>query len=180
MPDRKSGRKKVRVRVPKNARLVRFFWHPAGITLAVTLVLIVIVGLGVTVHNYAKYSRLVDQKLLAGPFGNTSKIFAAPRLIAIGDTITPEEIAEHLRHCGYGDSRGNALGRFHERPDGGIEIFPGPDSYFGREAGVIKFARGKISADRFARGQYRARPISARAATDHQSCSTATAKSGAW
>jgi penicillin-binding protein 1B len=162
--ERKSDRKrKVRVRVPKNARLVRFFLHPAGRILAASVTLGFILALGVSVHYYAKYSHLIDQKLRAGPFANTSKIFAAPRLLAVGDAITPEEIAEHLRQCGYGESRGNAMGRFHTRPDGGIEIFPGPDSYFGREAGVIKFAKGRISEivsldDNTERGQYQLEP----------------------
>jgi len=164
VPEKKSGRqRKVRVRVPKNARLVRFFLHPAGKILVGSLTLGVVLGLGVFVHYYALYSRLIDQKLRAGPFANTSKIYAAPRLVAVGDTITPAEIADHLRHCGYGESRGNAMGRFHLRPDGGIEIFPGPDSYFGRDAGVIKFARGRISEivsldDNTERGQYQLEP----------------------
>jgi penicillin-binding protein 1B len=171
--ERKSDRKrKVRVRVPKNARLVRFFLHPAGRILVTSLTLGFILGLGVSVHYYAKYSRLIDQKLSAGPFGNTAKIFAAPRLVAVGDTITPEAIAEHLRRCGYDESRGNAMGRFHTRPDGGIEIFPGPDSYFGREAGVIKFARGRISEivsldDNTERGQYQLEPQLITSLFDH-------------
>jgi penicillin-binding protein 1B len=164
VPQRKSDRsRKVRVRVPKNARLVRFFLHPAGKILVASVTLAVIFGLGVFVHYYALYSRLIDQKLRAGPFANTSKIYAAPRLIAVGDTITLEQIADQLRHCGYGEARGNAMGRFHIRADGGIEIFPGPDSYFGREAGVIKFAKGRISQivsldDNTERGQYEIEP----------------------
>ena len=48
-------------------------------------------------------------------------------------------------------------------PDGDIEIFPGPDSYFDQEAGVIKFANGRISQivslrDNTARGQYQLEP----------------------
>jgi len=110
-----------------------------------------------------KYSRLIDQKLRAGPFANTSKIFAAPRLIAVGDPITSDEIAAELRRCGYTESRGNALGSFQIRPDGAIEIFPGRDSYFDEEAGVIKFANGRISQivslrDNTARGQYQLEP----------------------
>ena len=164
MAERKSGRKRnVRVRVPKNARLVRFFLHPAGRILAASLTLGVILALGVFVHYYAKYSRLIDQKLRAGPFANTSKIYAAPRMVAVGDTLTLDEITALLRRCGYTESRTNAMGWFHTRPDGGIEIFPGPDSYFAREAGVIKFARGRIAGivsldDNTARDQYQLEP----------------------
>jgi len=156
-------KKKVRVRVPRNAYLVRFFLHPAGKALAISFTLAFLLVAGVLTHYYAKYSGLIDQKLRAGPFANTSKIFAAPRLIAAGDALTAGEIAAALRRCGYTESRGNAIGSFQMRPDGAIEIFPGPDSYFDEEAGVIKFANGRISQivslrDNTARAQYQIEP----------------------
>jgi penicillin-binding protein 1B len=162
--EKKSDPKgKVKVRVPRNAYLVRFFLHPAGKVLAITFTLVFILMAGVLTHYYAKYSRLIDQKLRAGPFANTSKIFAAPRLIAVGDATTAAEIAAELRRSGYTESRGNAIGSFQMRPDGGIEVFPGPDSYFDEEAGVIKFQNGRISQivslrDNTARGQYQLEP----------------------
>jgi penicillin-binding protein 1B len=164
VPEKKSDpKRKVRVRVPKKAYLVRFFLHPAGKALAISFTLAFLLLAGVLTHYYTKYSRLIDQKLSAGPFANTSKIFAAPRLIAVGDPITAEEIAAELRRCGYTESRGNAIGSFQIRPDGGIEIFPGRDSYFDEEAGLIKFANGRISQivslrDNTARGQYEIEP----------------------
>jgi penicillin-binding protein 1B len=156
-------KRKVRVRVPKKAYLVRFFLHPAGKVLAISFALAFLLVAGVLTHYYAQYARLMDQKLRAGPFANTSKIFAAPRLIAVGDPITGDEIAAELRRCGYTESRGNAIGSFQIRPDGAIEIFPGRDSYFDEEAGVIKFAKGRISQivslrDNTARGQYELEP----------------------
>ena len=164
MPVKNSApKKKVRVRVPRKAYLVRFFLHPVGKILAVSCALAFLLAAGVFTHYYTKYSRLIDQKLRAGPFANTSKIFAAPRLIAAGDPITANEIATDLRRCGYTESRGNPIGSFTLRPDGAIEIFPGPESYFDEEAGVIKFANGRISQivslrDNTARGQYQLEP----------------------
>lgn len=161
---KKSGRKKtVRVRVPKNARLVRFFLHPAGKFLAAFVTLAFIAALAVGIHYYSKYSQLIDRKLSAGPFAQTSKIYAAPRMVAVGDPETAEDIAEQLRRGGYTESRSNPMGRFHLRADGSIEIFPGPDSYFDEEAGVIKFSRGHISQiislrDNTERGQYQLEP----------------------
>jgi penicillin-binding protein 1B len=164
VPEKKSEpKRKVRVRVPRRAYLVRFFLHPAGKTLALSFTLAFLLVAGVLTHYYAKYSHLIDQKLRAGPFANTSKIFAAPRLIAVGDPLTSGEIAGELRRCGYSESRANAIGSFQIRPDGDIEIFPGRDSYFDEEAGVIKFANGRISQivslrDNTARGQYQLEP----------------------
>ena len=164
MPEKNSvPKRKVKVRVPKQAYLVRFLLHPVGKVLAISFTLAFILAAGVFTHYYTKYSRLIDQKLRAGPFASTSKIFAAPRLIAVGDPVTAGEIAEELRRSGYTESRGNAIGSFQLRPDGGIEIFPGPDSYFDAEAGVIKFANGRISQivslrDNTARAQYQLEP----------------------
>jgi len=157
------AKRKVRVRVPRKAYLVRFFLHPAGKALAISFTLAFILLGGVLTYYYLQYSRLIDQKLRAGPFANTSKIFAAPRLVAAGDSTSAEEIAAELRRCGYTESRGNAIGSFQMRPDGDVEIFPGPDSYFDEEAGLIKFANGRISQivslrDNTVRGQYELEP----------------------
>ena len=142
---------------------MRFLLHPAGKFLAITLTLVFLVGAGVLTHYYAKYSRLIDAKLRAGPFAKTAEIFAAPEMVAVGDAITADQIAAKLRSCGYTESRSNPMGSFQMRADGGIEIYPGPKSYFDQEAGVIKFAGGRISQiislrDNTSRGQYQLEP----------------------
>ncbi len=94
---------------------------------------------------YVRFSRLIDHKLKQGPFQATSMVFAAPRVVSVGDEITPQEIISQLRSSDYGQSSGNRMGWYHRRADGGIEIFPGPDSYFDDEAGVIRFSGGHVS-----------------------------------
>ncbi|HKW96532.1 MAG TPA: PBP1A family penicillin-binding protein [Bryobacteraceae bacterium] len=140
-----AGKKnEVKIRVSGNARLARFITGPLGKVALVGFILLVTFGVLSFTYYYVKYSRLIDQKLRGGPFGNTSKIFAAPKVIGVGDQITPDEIVLELRRSGYSESRGNPMGWFNLRPDA-IEIFPGPQSYFREEAGVIKFANGRIS-----------------------------------
>jgi penicillin-binding protein 1B len=80
---------------------------------------------------------MIDEKLAGGPFPNTSMLFAAPRHLTLGDEVTVEEIVAQLRRSGYTESHGNRMGWYRIRPDG-IEVFPGPDSYFDQEAGVIQ------------------------------------------
>ncbi|HUJ21731.1 MAG TPA: PBP1A family penicillin-binding protein [Bryobacteraceae bacterium] len=155
-------KKEVKVRVPRNARLTRFIVGPFGKILLACVVLLVTAGVSGFTYYYVKYSRLIDQKLKAGPFANTSKIFAAPKVIAVGDAISPGDIVTDLRHAGYSESRGNPMGWFNLRPDA-IEIFPGRESYFRDEAGVIKFAGGRISQiislqDNTDRSQYSLEP----------------------
>jgi penicillin-binding protein 1B len=134
----------MKVRVPRNAGLARFFLGRLGGTLIVLFAVAVIVGLGAFTYFYSSYSKLIDEKLRVGPIANTAKIFAAPESIAVGDVMTPAAVANDLRRSGYTESRGNQVGYYQVHPSS-IEIFPGPDSYFDQEAGVIKFAGGKIA-----------------------------------
>lgn len=129
---------------PRKAAVIRFFSQPLGKALIAATVIVVTVGVAVFAHYYSKYARLIDAKLKAGPFATTSMLFASPKLVMIGDTSSPEEIAEYLRSCGYGESRQAPMGSYNLRPDA-IEIFPGPESYFRQEPEVLKFSHGKVS-----------------------------------
>ena len=156
------AKKEMKVRVPKNAALAQFFLQPLGRVLVLSLSLVIVLGLATFTFFYTRYSRLIDAKLSAGPFSNTAKLFAAPQSVAVGDEITPGEIAAELRRSGYTEARGNPTGYFLLQPDA-IEIFPGPDSYFDQEAGVIHFAGGRISrivslSDNTSRSQYQLEP----------------------
>ncbi len=152
----------VKVQVPKKASAVRFALHPLGKILVAVLVLSLTAGLGTFTYFYAKYSRLIETKLAAGPFANTSMLFAAPRTVATGDLATPPEIAIDLRHSGYNESANNRMGYFTLKPEE-IDIYPGPDSYFKRDEGVIKFHDGKVTqiislADNTERTEYTLEP----------------------
>lgn len=141
---------------------MRVSLHPATRVLLVVLVLALTVGLGVFTYYYVKYSRLIEAKLAAGAIGNTSMLFAAPRTVAVGDIATAEEIANELRHSGYNESHNNRMGYYNLRP-GEIDIYPGPDSYFKRDEGVIKFEGAKVSriislADNTDRTEYTLEP----------------------
>jgi penicillin-binding protein 1B len=135
-----GGRK---VRVPQNARLVRFLLHPAGKTLLVLVACLVVVGMGVFVHYYNIYSKMIDERLRGGPYSTTARIFAAPTAIAVDDRTSPSEIAATLRHAGYNENRTNPVGSYSVQADS-IDIFPGADSYFDQEPATVKFAGGKI------------------------------------
>src|SRR5437870_4792591 len=136
-------RNEMKVRVPKGAGLTRFLLSPAGKILLASVALLTVAGVGTFTYFYTQYSRLIDQKLRLGPFANTSKIFASPRTLNVGDAIAPADVAADLRRAGYTESERNPLGCFRLRPDG-IEIYPGPDSYFKRDAGLLKIRKGKI------------------------------------
>ncbi|MBI3682748.1 MAG: PBP1A family penicillin-binding protein [Acidobacteria bacterium] len=102
------------------------------------------IGLSVFLYYYLKYARLIDEKLSAGPFTNTSMVFAAPRLVSLSDETTPQDIMLTLRRSGYSELKATRMGNFTLSGDK-LEIYPGPDSYFKQEAAVMRFREGKVA-----------------------------------
>lgn len=141
---------------------MHFFFRPVGKTILAVFVLLLTIGLAVFTYFYLKYSRQIEEKLAAGPFANTSVLFAAPRIIAVGDEANPQQLALELRRAGYSESAGNRMGHFNVKADE-IDVYPGPDSYFRREDGVVKFTGSKVSriislADNTERTEYTLEP----------------------
>lgn len=135
---------------------------PVGKIILAIAVLCAIAGISTFTFYYVKYARLIEKKLAAGPYANTSMLFASPRTIAVGDVAGPQEVANDLRRSGYNESRNNRMGYYALKLDE-IDIYPGPDSYFKRDEGVIKFAGGKVSkiislADNTERTEYTLEP----------------------
>jgi penicillin-binding protein 1B len=104
-------------------------------------------------YCYVKFARLTEQRLRTGVFAGTLNIFAAPRIISIGDRLSIGDVLAFLRESGYSERRGNSVGSFEVRPNA-IAIFPGHDAYADREPAVIYFstaASGKTVDSRVAR-----------------------------
>jgi penicillin-binding protein 1B len=134
----------LRIHVPRKAALVRFLLHPLGKFFLVSFVAFFTIGLLAFAFYYLKFSRMIDEKLSGGPYPTTSMLFSAPKAVMVGDQTTPEEIVNQLRRSGYGESKTNRMGWYHVRP-GAVEIFPGPDSYFDQEAGVVKLEDQRVA-----------------------------------
>lgn len=135
----------LRLQVPKSAMLVRLLLHPVGKFILASTLTLFILSLGVFTYFYVHYAKLIDEKLAAGPFAKTSRIFAAPSVVSVGEAATLDELAAQLARSGYSTSRTNTTGWYNLREDA-IEVFPGSESYFDRdEPGVIKVQNGKIA-----------------------------------
>ncbi len=117
---------------------------PVGKALLVTVLITGIALAAVSAFYYIKFARMIEVKLSGGPFPNTSMLFAAPRTLSIGDEVTIAEILTQLRRSGYSESHGNRMGWFRPREDG-VDIFPGPDSYFDQEAGVLTIKGNRVA-----------------------------------
>ena len=123
--------------------LARFLLSRWGKMFVVCSVVALAAGVGIFAYYYVHYGRLIEDKLAAGPFASTSRLYAAPRPVMVGDDGQLDEIASYLHHCGYSESNTNRIGWYHLRPDA-IEINPGPDAY-DSEGATIKVEKTKVT-----------------------------------
>src|SRR5579863_6373645 len=98
-------KREMKVRVPGKDGVARFVLGRAGRILVIGLSVMLILGLGAFTYFYYIYARVIDEKLRAGPFANTAKLFAAPESVSVGDAKAPGDIASELRRSGYNESR---------------------------------------------------------------------------
>jgi penicillin-binding protein 1B len=103
-------------------------------------------GAGILVFGffYVKFAWMVDHRLAAGAFSDTLSIYSRPRTVVVGDVLTPEEVVARLRRSGYSSSHGNPMGWYNVRAQA-VEVFPGQDSYAGRQPAVLEFTNGKLA-----------------------------------
>ncbi|MDQ6676017.1 MAG: PBP1A family penicillin-binding protein [Acidobacteriota bacterium] len=150
------------IKVSPRDRFARFFTRKPGIILLCGMAVLAVVSVSTLAYFYVQYGRLIDKKLKDGPFVSTSRIFAAPETVGIGDPLTPSEVVARLRRSAYNESRTNRIGWFNVKQNS-VEIFPGPQSFFEQDAGVISFGGGKITrivslSDNTSRNQYQLEP----------------------
>ena len=99
-------------------RLAKGFWTSRfGLGLLAFAGIILLVGAGVFTYTYVHFARIIDERLSGQVFQNTSRVFAAPRRIAVGQEWTSTELAAYLQRAGYTESEvAGALGQFRKRP----------------------------------------------------------------
>lgn len=127
-----------------------------------TVLGLLVTGLFTFTYFYLKFAKLIDDKLAAGPFTQTSRVFAAPQTIRLNEEVLSDEIVRELRGAGYTESRSNVIGWYNLRPDA-VEIFPGPQSYFKQDPYVVKFNQRRVRQiislrDNTERTQYQLEP----------------------
>jgi penicillin-binding protein 1B len=113
-----------------------------NVLIATFSLLLVLAGLGT--FYYIKFSRLIDRKLRAGPFFQSVNIYAAPGSVRVGDALSVDRVVAFLRRTGYTTSSRNPAGRYNLRPNA-VEIYPGPESYFGPEPAVLQFSGARLA-----------------------------------
>ncbi len=113
----------------------------------ILMLLILATGTGVLIHFYLDLSRIIDARLDGNVFGDPAVILAAPGTLHCGQLANSHEIATTLRKAGYIEGQNvNGVGSF-SMTDNGLEIRPGPDSFFQNSQNVEGPARLEFKAD---------------------------------
>jgi penicillin-binding protein 1B len=127
-------------------RLGRGFWTSKwGLALLGLCLLFLLGSAGVYTYFHLQFSRMIDQRLSGQVFGNTSRVFAAPRRIAVGESLRASELAAYLQRAGYTESEvPGAPGRY--RLSGNtVEIRPSANSLFrGHNALRVEFSADSV------------------------------------
>lgn len=110
--------------------------HPWSTSAAALALLLLVPGIFI----YVKYYRIVTETLRAGPFSNSSNIYAAPRLLSPGAEITPATIVAGLDRAGYSTSPTNTKGWYRTTANT-LEVHPGQTSYFQSHPALIRFTK---------------------------------------
>ena len=105
-------------------RILRFFFNPLTISLA--MLAIVAVFLTAT-YFWFEYSARVDLLLNGEVFTNTAGIYSAPKTLKKGEEITAENLIEYLKAAGYieKNSQADPSRSRYKIGDGEIKIEPG-------------------------------------------------------
>ncbi len=127
----------------QNTRLARFLLHPVTKVFLALLVLVTVTGASLFTYYYVRFARLIDRRLSGDVFARTSKIFAAPEAIFTGQELTASDLTGKLRRAGYTENKTNGIG-WYQTVDGGVEIFPGPESYFKNEPALARLFGAKV------------------------------------
>src|SRR5579863_10053546 len=121
--------------------------------LALRIALILIAAVAATVltvgsYYHVKYQHIVDERLKQPLFKNTAKIYAEPREVRPSQKLPVSLIAQELRQAGYnlhGTQKDAPMGTYQES-DGGIIVFPGPQSYHAQDGATIHVSGGVVDA----------------------------------
>ena len=136
----------IRVRIPRGKAFLGRFDSP--ITRALLAFVLIMGALVTTIIGvfFIKYQNLIDRRMSIPIFANTAKIYAAPKVLRLGERIDRSELTSYLRRAGYSEEgeRGESrLGTYRILADG-ISISPGPESYHRADPVHIALGNGTV------------------------------------
>jgi len=117
--------------------------HPVLKAFLAFLLVVGVSGTAVFTYYYVRFAQMIDRRLGNPWFANASRLYAAPEPVFLGQEATLRELAGDLRRAGYSEVKNNPVG-WYSLIAGGIQIFPGPESYFQDEPVLIRVSQGAV------------------------------------
>src|SRR5713226_28055 len=117
---------------------------PALKTFLAVTIFFGVAGTALFTYYYVHFSRLIEKRLSGQIFANTSRLYAAPEPVFLEQEETISNLTASLRRAGYSENKTNRVG-WYQAVSGGIEIFPGPDSYFQDEPALLRLGKGRVT-----------------------------------
>jgi penicillin-binding protein 1B len=112
------------------------------------MLLFIATGAGIFVHFYLRFSRIIDARLDGNVFGNPAVILAAPSELHYGETANARDSVLRLKRAGYTEGQNvRGVGSFTLMANG-LEVRPGPESFFRNGQIVEGPARLEFNGDR--------------------------------
>ena len=123
-------------------------WKKLLLGAGLVMVLTVATAAGVFIHFYLHFGRIIDARLDGNVFGNPAVILAAPSELQVGQPLTAGAVTAHLRKASYTEGQeGQGVGSYIVTGKG-LEIQPGPQSYFRNGQRFEGPARLEFKSDR--------------------------------
>ncbi|TAN22630.1 MAG: penicillin-binding protein 1A [Acidobacteria bacterium] len=137
--------KRSQVRVSITTRgLARWLARPSGRVL-LALVFAVFVACGVAfIHYYNFYAEIIDARLASPIFHPSSLVFATPKVVAVGENLTPQQLSNWLTAAGYAAREASPVGTFLVSGDS-VRIAPGPEAYHATIPVQVQFQNGEVT-----------------------------------
>src|SRR5947209_8490832 len=112
-----------------------------------SFLLILIAGTVFFIYSYNYYAHVVDARLQNGFLTSRAGIYAAPKSLRSGQTLTPAALVEHLRRAGYIESNASDAwsGSFNVASDDAVEIHPRRSSTTSPTVVRVEFKKDRIS-----------------------------------
>ena len=82
-------------------RIAPGFWTSRyGIALLCMALAVLLAGTSLFAYYYVQFGRLINERLTGQIFQNTSRVYAAPAVIYVGEALHPKELASYLLRAG--------------------------------------------------------------------------------
>lgn len=149
---RRPSRRRARATFYRDNEVKRVFTLRRALrVLGALMAAAVVVTAGAFAYLYVHYSEVVDERLASGYLTSRAGLYAAPRTLREGQSMTAERLAEVLRRAGYVEGEASRVwnGRFKVESDA-VEIFPSDSPGLSDASGAtvvrVEFdRRGRVS-----------------------------------